>query len=172
MFTKTDIEKYFIAEKTGGLFFAILGVLAIILALVFFFYLKSNFNKGMAIPLILVGLLFSIAGFTVYKRSDADRLKNIYAFDMNPVELKNKELPRMEKVMKNFVALKYAESALFLLGLVLFVYFKNDELNTFWKGFGLSLAVMTMIAWGADHFAEKMASVYFNGLKSFVISGS
>lgn len=74
----------------------------------------------------------------------------------------------MEKVMKNFVALKYAESALFLLGLVLFIYFKNDEVNTFWKGFGLSLAVMTIIAWGADHFAEKRASVYFNSMKEWI----
>ena len=168
MFSKADIEKYFIAEKTGGLFFAIAGVLAIVLALLFFFYLKSNFNKGIAIPLILVGILFSIAGFTVYKKSDADRLRNTYAFDMNPGELKHKELPRMEKVMRNFVALKYAESALFLLGLVLFIYFKNDEVNTFWKGFGLSLAVTTMVAWGADHFAEKRGAVYFNGLKEWV----
>ncbi len=168
MFSKSDIEKYFIAEKTGGLFFAVLGITCVVLALVFFFYVKTNFYKGAAIPLMLVGLLSGIAGFTVYKRSDKDRLKNIYAFDMNPGELKNKELPRMEKVMKNFVALKYAESALFLIGLVLFIYFRNNEMQPFWKGFGLSLAVMAVIAWGADHMAERRASVYFNGLKEWI----
>lgn len=168
MFSKADIEKYFIAEKTGGLFFTIAGVAAIILALVFLFYVKTNFYKGAAIPLVMAGLLFGIAGISVYKRSDKDRLNNIYAFDMNPGELKSKELPRMEKVMKNFVALKYAESALFLLGLVLFIYFRNDETQQFWKGFGLSLTVMILLAWGADHMAERRGAAYCNGLKEFV----
>lgn len=167
MFSKADIEKYFIAEKTGGLVFAVTGVAAIILAMVFIFYLKTNFYKGAAVPLVLLGLLFGIAGITVYKRSDKDRLDNIYAFDMNPGEIKNKELPRMEKVMKNFVALKYAESALFLLGLILFIYFRMNEMQQFWRGFGLLLAVMTLLAWGADHFAERRASVYFQGLKQW-----
>lgn len=170
MFNKADIEKYFMAEKSFGLVFAIAGAVAVVAAVVFYFSLKTNFYKGAAIPLVLVGLLFGVAGFTVFKRSDADRMRNVYAFDMNPDELKNKELPRMEKVMKNFVALKYAESALFLVGLVLFIYFKNNEAQQFWKGFGLLLAVMALLAWGADHFAEKRGAVYYNGLKSFLAS--
>jgi hypothetical protein len=167
MFSKADIEKYFIAEKTGALVFAVAGVVAIGLAILFIFYLKTNYYKGASVPLILVGLLFGIAGFTVFKRSDADRLRNVYAFGMDPGELKNKELPRMEKVMRNFVALKYAESALFLVGLILFIYFRSDETQQFWKGFGLSLAVMALLAWGADHFAERRGSLYLKGLKQW-----
>jgi len=167
MFTKADIEKYFIAEKSGGLLFAVLGIAAIIAALVFFFYLKTNVYKGAAIPLVLVGLLFGIAGFTVFKKSDADRMANVYAYDMNPDELKNKELPRMDKVMKNFVALKYAESALFLVGIILFIYFRNDEAQQFWKGFGMALAMLALVAWAADHFAERRGAVYYNGLKGW-----
>ena len=37
MFTKTDIEKYFIAEKSGGLFLIIIGIAAIGLAIVYSF---------------------------------------------------------------------------------------------------------------------------------------
>ena len=48
MFSKADIEKYFIAEKTGGLVFAVAGAAAIVLALLFIFYLKANFYKGAA----------------------------------------------------------------------------------------------------------------------------
>ena len=60
-----------------------------------FFFLKSNFYKGAAIPFVLIGLLLGIVGYTVYNRSDADRTRNVYAYDMNPSQLKNKELMRV-----------------------------------------------------------------------------
>lgn len=102
MFTKADIEKYFNAEKSESLLFIIIGIAAVGLALLFYFYLKSNWHKGFAIPLLVIGLLHVIAGTTVYKRCDEDRKRNVYAYDMNPGELKDKELPRMKKVNRNF----------------------------------------------------------------------
>ena len=71
MFTKADIEKYFSAEKSESLLFVLIGAAAVIAAIVFFFFIKTNFYKGAAIPLLLVGMLLGIAGFTVYKRSDS-----------------------------------------------------------------------------------------------------
>jgi len=53
MFSKQDIEKYFLAEKQLGLLFIIIGAIAIVLAIVFFFLLKTSFYKGAAIPLLL-----------------------------------------------------------------------------------------------------------------------
>ncbi|MFT3681844.1 MAG: hypothetical protein QM791_16345 [Ferruginibacter sp.] len=167
MFTKAEIEKYFIAEKAESLVFLCIGIGAVILAFVFFFGLKTNFYKGGAVPLLLVGLLLGIAGFTVYKRSDKDRVSNTYAYDMNPGELKNKELPRMEKVMKNFVLYRYIEIALIIVGLFLFFYFRTDEAKLSWKGFGVTLAIMAAIALAADAVAEKRGHIYLNGLKEF-----
>ena len=97
MFTKVDIEKYFNAEKSGSLVFLVIGVVAVIAAIVFFFVIRSDAYKGAAVPLVLVGLLMGVVGLTVYNRSDGDRIRNVYAFDMNPGELKDKEVPRMEK---------------------------------------------------------------------------
>ena len=37
---------------------------------------------------------------------------------MNPAQLKNEELPRMQAVVKNFVVIKWVESALIVTGLV------------------------------------------------------
>ena len=105
MFTKADIERYFNAEKNESLLFIIIGLTAILLAFVFFFYLKTNWHKGFAIPLLIVGMLHFVAGYTVYMRSDEDRKRNVYAYDMNPDELRNKEIPRMEKVNKKFYRL-------------------------------------------------------------------
>jgi hypothetical protein len=50
-----------------------------------------------------IGLLMGVAGFTVYNKSDKQRIQNVYAYDLNSAELKDKEIPRMQTVMKNFV---------------------------------------------------------------------
>lgn len=51
MFTKADIEKYFIAEKSESMLFLVFGLIAISLSIFFFSYLKTNFYKGAAVPL-------------------------------------------------------------------------------------------------------------------------
>lgn len=168
MFTKTDIEKYFNAEKNESLLFIILGIMAIVLALVFFFYLKTSWCKGFAIPFLLVGLMHLIAGYTIYNRSDEDRKRNVYAYDMNPAELKDKEIPRMEKVNKNFVIYRYAEIALLLLGLGLFFYFRSNMDKSFWVGLGVALAIEAAVSVGADFFAEQRAGHYTVGIRSFI----
>ncbi len=167
MFTKADIEKYFNAEKQESLLFMLIGVAGIIAAFVFFFFLKTNFYKGAAIPFMLVGLLLAMVGYIVYKRSDDDRIRNVYAYDMNPSQLKEKELPRMQTVMKNFVIVRWVEIFLFLVGAALYVYFIRDFNNDFWRGLGLALAVMALIALTADYFAERRGKIYKKGIQSF-----
>ena len=168
MFTKADIEKYFTAEKQESLLFVLIGIAGIIAAIVFFFFLKTNFYKGAAIPLLMIGLLLGITGYNVYKRSDEDRKRNVYAYDMNPTQLKEKELPRMKTVMKSFIIYRYAEIFLLLVGAALYIYFIRDIRNDFWRGFGLALAVMTLLSQTADFFAEKRGKTYTNGIESFI----
>jgi len=167
MFSKTDIEKYFNAEKSESLLFILVGAAGIIAAVSFFFFLKTNFFKGAAVPSLLIGLLLGVVGFTVYKRSDADRIRNVYAYDLNPSELKQKEIPRMQTVMKNFVVYRWVEIILATAGVVLVLYFKSNPEMQFWKGLGLSLAIMALIALSADYFAEKRGDMYLQGLISF-----
>lgn len=168
MFSKTDIEKYFNAEKQESLLFIIIGVTGIVIAIVFFFSLKISFYKGAAIPFFFISLLLGIAGFTVYKRSDKDRIRNVFAYDMQVSELKNRELPRMKTVMKNFLIYRYTEITLLLIGGTLYVYFIRDIQHDFWRGFGLALALMAFVALFADYFAEKRSKAYTQGLESFV----
>lgn len=166
MFSKTEIEKYFLAEKQESLLFIIVGIIAVILAFVFFFGIKTNFYKGAAVPLLTVGLLLGVIGYTVYARSDADRKRNVYAYDMNLGEIKDKEIPRMEKVMKNFVICRYVEICLAMAGIILVCYFNNKEAQFFWKGVGLTLVIMALLALAADYFAEKRGHDYLDGLKT------
>lgn len=167
MFTKTDIEKYFLAEKQESLLFVILGIIAIIAAIAFYFFLRSSFFKGAAFPLLLVGLIQLVVGFTVYNRSDSDRVRNVYAYDMNPSELKNKEIPRMVTVNRNFVIYRWVELALLVTGLILSMVYGQNPGRTFWYGFGIALALQAGILLVADYFAEKRALNYTRGLQSY-----
>jgi hypothetical protein len=168
MLTKENIEKYFMAEKAESLVFMAIGLAGIITAIICFFIVKSALCKGAAIPLLAIGLLLAIVGFTIYNRSDADRTRNVYALTMNPGELKEKELPRMEQVMKNFVLYRYAEITLCLLGIGLVIYFNHNEAKAFWKGVGIALSIMALLALTADYFAEKRGRIYLQNLKEQV----
>jgi hypothetical protein len=168
MFTRADIEKYFNAEKEESKVFLTIGITAFMLALIYLLLLKTSFYMGAAIPLLLLGLLLAVVGYTVLRRSDKDRIRNVYAYDMNPAELKDKELPRMNKVMRNFILYRWLEIFLFIAGTGLYIYFIRDFTNDFWRGFGLALAVMSLIALMADYFAEKRGRVYTKGLEEFV----
>jgi uncharacterized membrane protein len=168
MLTKTDIEKYFIAEKQVGLVFFVIGIVAVLLAIVFFFFLRTNFYKGAAIPLIVVGLLELIAGLTIYNKSDGDRVHNVYAFDMNPYELKEKELPRMQKITRTFSIYKWVEVVLAITGIVLIVLYRRTPERAFWFGLGITLTLQALITFSADYLAAKRAQTYTDQLEAFV----
>ena len=168
MFTKTDIENYFNAEKSESLLFLCIGLAGIVGAVLFFFFIKTPFYKGAALPLFLVGLLLGLVGYTVYKRSDGDRIRNVYAYDMNRSQLKQEEIPRMKKVMKNFIIYRYTEIFLFLAGTALYIYFIRDFKHDFWRGLGLALAVMALLTLIADYFAERRGKNYTKGIESFI----
>jgi uncharacterized membrane protein len=154
------------AEKQESLLFLIIGIVALILAVTFFFFLKTNFFKGAALPLVLIGLIQIAVGYTVYRRSDEDRIKNVYAYDMNPGQLKNEELPRMRTVNKNFVIYRWVEIACILGGAFLIFYHKTNPEKVFWYGLGLALVIQATVMLGADYFAEKRALQYSQGIES------
>ena len=167
MLTKTDIEKYFMAEKQIGLVFFIIGVIAIVLALVFFVVLRTNFYKGAAFPLLFVGVIELIVGLAIFKKSDGDRVRNVYAYDMNPQELKEKELPRMQKVTKSFATYKWTEITFIIAGIVLIVLYRARPDKAFWFGLGITLTIQALLMLSADYFAEKRAKEYTAKLQSF-----
>lgn len=175
MLTRADIEKYFIAEKQESLLFLIVGIAAIIFAIIAIAFLKTSFWKGAALPLIFVGLIQVVVGLTVYNRSDEDRSRNVYAFSMVPDEFKSKELPRMQTVNKNFVIYRWVEIGLMIIGLGLIFYFKssldsstNWGGNNFWYGLGVFLAIQSALMLGADYFAEKRAKLYTTQIQDFI----
>jgi ABC-type xylose transport system permease subunit len=175
MLTKNDIEKYFIAEKQESILFFSIGIIAIITAIIFIFYCRNNLYRGLAIPLIVIGILQCIVGFTVYTRSDTDRINMVYAYDMNPNAFKEKELPRMETVNKNFVIYRWCEIVFLVAGIIIFFTYRNNYSitnswsgNAFILGIGITLFIQAALMLGADYFAEKRAHIYTNKIIEFI----
>lgn len=167
MFTKSTIENYFLAEKSESLVFMIIGIVAITGAAFLYLVMKTNFHKGMALPFILIAFIQITVGYTVYKRSDEDRKRNTYAYDLNPADLKNREIPRMEKVNRNFMIYRWVEIALIVAGLILVFLYRQQNEKTFWYGLGMGLAIQAAVMLSADYFAEARAKKYLKGLVEF-----
>lgn len=168
MFTKAGIEKYFIAEKQESLLFVMLGIAAIVIALMGLFYWKTQFWKGASIPLILIAVIQIIVGYTVYARSDKQRSDLVYAFDMDPLKLQNEEVPRMEAVNKNFITYRWIEIILFVAGIALALVYRTNPDKQLIFGVGVALAIEAALMLGADFMAEKRARSYSSELKSFL----
>ena len=164
MFTKSNIEEYFFGEKRESLIFMAVGALAIVTALLSLLLSRQAYYRGAAIPMLALGLVLGIVGYTVFSRADRQRIDNVYAYDMNPGRLKQQELPRMQKVMRLFLLYRYMELVLLLIGISLFLYYRSNPAFAFWKGLGAALALMALIALAADFFAERRAAAYTRGL--------
>ena len=170
MFEQKDfsfIYKYFIAEKQESLLFLIVGIIAIILAVVCWFFIKSNpsFFKGAAIPLLAIGLMQTVVGYTVYNRSDKQKADIAYNIGMEPAAyVKQVEKPRMKTVMKNFIIYRWVEIAFIVTGFILIFLFRSNPDKSFCYGFGLALAIQAVIMLGADYFAEQRGKVYIEQL--------
>jgi hypothetical protein len=167
MLTKTDIEKYFIAEKQESLVFLVIGVVAIVMGLIFYFAVKTQILRGAALPLLLLGLVQAVAGYAVYVKSDDQRVSLVYAYDMNPDQLKTVELTRMRKVKTNFLIYRWIETGVFIAGLILIILFRSQDGKSFWFGFGITLTIMAAEIFFADYIAEKRAVNYTSQLEEF-----
>ena len=174
MFEQRDfsfIYRYFTAEKQESLLFLIVGIVAILLAMVCWFFIKSNpnFFKGAAIPLLAIGLIQMVIGYSVYSRTDKQKTNIAYNIGIEPVNyVKQTELPRMKIVMKNFVIYRWVEIAFIITGLILIFLFRLNTDKTFWYGFGVALAIQAVIMLSADYFAEKRGKVYTSELQKII----
>lgn len=165
------IYKYFIAEKQESFLFLIVGIAAIMLAIIFLIFVKSNpsFYKGAAIPLLAIGIIQCVVGFTVYSRSNKQMKEISYNIGIEPATYtKTQELPRMKTVMKNFAIFRWVEIALILAGVVLIFLFRSNPDRSFWYGLGITLTIQAFLMLGADFFAEQRGHVYLKELNNLL----
>jgi hypothetical protein len=159
------IIKYFNAEKAESLLFIGFGVFAILLSVYFFFFIKEIFWKSLAIPLLFFSIIQIVIGATIYTRSPKDNLRVETILKYEPGKIQSEEIPRIEKVMKNFVYYRYFEITMIFLGIIL-MYALSDY--GFWKGFGLGLFIQCAVLLSLDFFAERRGYIYIQYLKELV----
>jgi phosphate/sulfate permease len=159
------IIKYFHGEKAESYIFMMIGVIAFAMALYFFFALKTSFWKGVAVPFIIVALLEFVVGYTIVTRSPKDIARVETYLQQAPKNIKTIEIPRMEKVMSNFVVYRYVEIALIILGIILMYSSMQD---TFWRGLGLGLFMQASIVLCLDFFAERRGHIYVLYLQELI----
>jgi hypothetical protein len=158
------ILKYFNGEKAESYIFILIGVIAFAMALYFIFVLKTSFWKGVAIPFFVVACLEFVVGYTIVTRSQKDINRVEQFVKSEPQNIKTLEIPRMDKVLSNFVIYRYVEIALIILGMVLMYSSMND---TFWRGIGLGLFLQASIVLSLDFFAERRGHIYVQYLNEF-----
>jgi hypothetical protein len=159
------IIKYFDGEKLESYIFILIGVIALAMALYFIFVMKSSFWKGVAIPFFIIAMLEFVVGYTIVNRSPKDIVRIENFIQKEPLSIKSLEIPRMEKVMSNFVIFRYVEIAFIIFGIILMYSSLND---TFWRGIGLGLFIQASIVLCLDFFAERRGYMYLEYLKEFV----
>ena len=164
MYNKAGAEAYFMAEKQTALFILIVGAAALISGVLLYWLGGKPFWKGFALPLGLIALVQLAVGYTVYSRSDSQRKDIVYKMDMNPQAIAAEELPRMQKVMKQFVVYRSVEMVLLAAGVILFFYFRQKPTGAFWCGVGIALALQAVLMLGFDAVAEKRGAVYTHQL--------
>lgn len=157
------IQKYFYAERFESLIFMGVGAAAIALALYGWFYKTDPLWKGIAYPLVIIGLIQIAVGATVFFRTPSDILRVTEIVEKDPGRIRSEELPRMEAVLKNFVTIRYVEIAMVGIGAALIIFFGGSPL---WKGVGAGLAVQAAVSLLLDFFAEKRGHEYFEYLKT------
>ena len=79
--------------------------------------------------------------------------------------IQKEEIPRMEKVMRNFLIFRYTEIALIVVGIILMYSIRQ---NAFWTGIGLGLFIQSSIVLLLDFFAERRGDVYLSYLKTMI----
>lgn len=160
------IKNYFNAEKAESVVFIGFGILAILLSIYFLFFLKESFWKGLAVPLLVFSIVQIVIGTTIFIRSPKDNVQVENILKNEPQKIQSQEIPRMEKVMQNFVLYRYFEIAMIVLGVILMFTLTNYG---FWKGFGLGIFIQCAVLLSLDFFAEKRGHFYMRHLQTIEI---
>lgn len=155
------IHHYFAAEKSGAALFVAVGAVACVVACGLLW--RRHAWRGMAWPLLAIGLIQLAVGATVWQRSDAQALAAARQQSRQPVSFRIVEVQRMQGVLERFELTRQATLGLLGLGMALVVMRRQ---RPFWVAFGTGLVLQASAVLLLDHFAQDRAEQYLMALRA------
>ena len=167
MLTQADIHRYYSAFKYAQLFLIILGILSLIIAVIFYFRLKTPGHKGFAVPLFVSALLFCTAGYGNYTSVRSLSLRAAYNYDVHPELLRTKELSRITELQKRLTVLTDVNAVIIVLSILLYLYFRKKRGSDYYKGAAVSLFLMATVSTAIYFIMLQNARSYGEKIENF-----
>ncbi|MFN4765335.1 MAG: hypothetical protein ACK5IE_02625, partial [Bacteroidota bacterium] len=104
-------------------------------------------------------------GLTLVYRSPKDIVRVETYLSEKTEMIQKEEIPRMEKVMRNFIIFRFTEIILIIIGIILMY---GSRQNSLWNGIGVGLFIQSNTVLLLDFFAERRGEVYLAYLRSIV----
>lgn len=159
----TDVVyDYFKAQKRDSIYWIALGMLSIALT-VFFVSKRQPYYNGLAYVFFATGLIQIITGMTVYLRSDMDRISVSYFIQKDFQLIGEREIPRIELLMKEYAIFWKVEIGCIALGLLLWMFCNPSSLG---NGIGIGLTVQAVVLLVLDYLAQNRVQIYRDFLHS------
>lgn len=155
------IDTYFNAERTTGLVFIIVGVVAIGVAI--WGWRQGVFWRGAAWPLMIVALIQIGVGASVWLRSPGDLLRVQHSAAHEHAQIVEDEIPRMQGVIRDFSTSRWGEIAVLVAGLLLIALVPKGSL---WQGIGVGLVVQVALILLLDSLADRRGRIYLEWLQA------
>jgi hypothetical protein len=159
----TEIMRaYFRGEATEAWFFILpAGLLLAASGVALLSANRTAFDWGFAVPAIIFGLILMGTGVGVGARTPGQVRTLEAAYQSDAAAMVKDELPRMQKVMRNFRTTLWTFGGLALLGLVLLFALRQE-----WAaGIGIALIAASAIGLCVDNIAERRAHPYVHALE-------
>jgi len=157
------MHAYFRGERIEALYFILpLGIALVAFAAVALRAERGGFAWGLAVPLILFGLVAIGTGAAVGLRTPKQVADIESGLESRPEAMLAEELPRMQKVNDNWSVYIRTWTALVIVGLALRFGLKADWAH----GVGPALILIGAFGFLIDGFAERRARPYTAALET------
>ncbi len=162
---RVEMDDYFAGEREEGSLFMGLGAAAIFGGAASFAQ-GEDWSRGLAYPLVGVGVVHAGVGAVVWGRTRGQVARLRASLLRDPMRFRHLELDRMGRVNRQFRWLAGVEIGLACAGVGLATYgFAADR--GAWKGVGVGLAAESLVTLALDLVAARRALRYTRALEVF-----
>ncbi|MDY3362944.1 manganese efflux pump [Riemerella anatipestifer] len=149
-------------EIFEGKFILGFGFFLILTALLFYFLGNTPAAKALLIPMLVIGLFFSITGVNMIYSNGKQKQEIVKRYEQNPKEFINTEIKRVNDFQYLYPMSIAISLACFLIAIAL-LYFTQ---NIYLKAIAISLILFGMAFAVIDYFSKERATIYYEQLKS------